>query len=222
MLPTSAAGFVPAAAPPAVIAVNVGRASELFGRRRPRRTAIVKHAMPGPVRVRVDGLDGDEQVNRAVHGGNDKAVHAYAIEDVGFFVAQLGRPLDSAAFGENLTLRGMDLGAAVIGERWAVGTTILEVSQPRYPCATLGVRLNDPSFVRRFARAGRPGVYLRVLRDGVIRAGDLVDVITRPVHGVTARLVFDAALDHTLAAQALAAEQLPADLRAWLERRAAN
>lgn len=210
---------VPGLVRPFVEAVNVGQVGVLAGRR-PRRTAIVKRAVSGPVRVSSGGLEGDEQADLSVHGGCDKAVHAYAIEDIRYWEAEFDCTLGAGAFGENLTLRGMDPNAAVIGERWTVGTTLLEVSQPRFTCATLGVRVGDPSFVRRFANGGRPGVYLRVLQEGLVRAGDPVEVVLRPAHGVTARLVFDAALDHALATRALDAAELPADLRQWLEGRA--
>ena len=88
-------------------------------------------------------------------------------------------------FGENLTLEGVDVSGAVIGERWRIGTVELQVCQPRLPCFKLGLRFGDPQMVKLFAQAGRPGAYLRILQEGELGAGDVVDISDRPTHGVT-------------------------------------
>jgi len=152
---------------------------------------------------------GDDQADRTVHGGPDKAVYAYAIEETRIWEEELGRELGAGAFGENLTTEGVDVSGAVIGERWRVGTTLLEVVQPRFPCFKLGLKMGDPGFVRTFARGSRPGVYLRILEEGELAAGDPVSIEGRPDHGVTSRLVYDAILvDEDLIPQALRAPEL--------------
>ena len=144
-----------------VVSVNVGevRTVDWFGRT--VTTAIWKSPVDGRVAVRGVNLDGDDQADRRVHGGPDKAVYAYAVEDYEWWSQELGRELEPATFGENLTVVGVDLGELVIGSRWIVGTTELEVSQPRQPCFKLGIRMSDADFVDRFDAAAR---YLR-LRD---------------------------------------------------------
>ena len=139
-------------------------------------------------------LRGDDQADRSVHGGPDKAVYAYAAEDIEAWERELQRALGPAPFGENLTVRGVGVSEAVIGERWAVGSTLLEVAQPRLPCFKLGIRMGDPRFLKRFASADRPGAYLRVLREGDVGTGDRVEVIARPAHGVTSAHVARALL----------------------------
>jgi MOSC domain-containing protein YiiM len=179
-------------------------------------TAIWKAPVEGRVQVRGVNLDGDDQADRSVHGGPEKAVYAYAIEETRAWEAEVGRELGPGAFGENLTTEGIDVSGALLGERWLIGTTLLEVVQPRLPCFKLGLRMNDPSFVKRFAQASRPGAYLRILEEGDLGAGDAVAVDTGslPDHGVTLRLVFDAILiDHSLIPQALQAPQLIPSLR---------
>ena len=169
--------------------------------------------------VRGINVDGDEQADRSVHGGPDKAVYAYAIEETRKWEAELGRELGPGAFGENLTLAGIDVSGALVGERWRVGTTLLEIVQPRLPCFKLGLRMADPSFVRRFGRASRPGAYLRIVEEGELGAGDAVEVDfeTLPDHGVTLRLVSDAILlDRGLIPQVLEAPQLIPSLRDWM------
>jgi MOSC domain-containing protein YiiM len=185
-------------------------------------SAIGKAPIAGRVAVGPEGLDGDEQADLRVHGGPDKAVYAYAEEDAAWWAAELGRELGPGAFGENLTVAGVDVTGAVIGERWRVGSTELEVCQPRQPCSKLGIRFGDPRMVKRFAQVARPGAYLRVLVPGQLGAGDAIEVLSRPPHDICVGLVFRAILhDDALAARAAAAPELPPALAAWLRERAA-
>jgi MOSC domain-containing protein YiiM len=206
-----------------VLSVNVGRPAEVGTRRgRPVRSAIAKAPVDGRVVVAGVNLAGDEQADRRVHGGPDKAVYAYAAEDVAWWERELGRELGPGAFGENLTVEGVDVTGAVIGERWRIGTVELEVCQPRLPCFKLGLRFGDPRMVKRFTAAGRPGAYLRIAREGELAADDPIAVAGRPEHGVTVGLVSRAILvDHARLAQAAAAPQLPAALAGWMLERAA-
>ncbi len=184
-------------------------------------TAIWKSPVEGRLALRGVNLSGDDQADRSVHGGPDKAVYAYAAEDTEWWEAELAASLGPGAFGENLTVCGLPVSGAVIGERWAVGSTLLEVAQPRLPCFKLGLRMNDPRFPKRFAAAGRPGTYLRVVREGDIGAGDQIDVVSRPEHGVTSALVSRSLLhEPELLGAALEAPELPADLRDWMRERA--
>jgi MOSC domain-containing protein YiiM len=185
-------------------------------------TAIWKHPVQGPVALRGVNLSGDDQADRSVHGGPDKAVYAYARADIDWWEAGLGRSLGEAPFGENLTVTGVPVSEAVIGEEWALGSALLQVAQPRLPCFKLGLRMGDSRFLKLFAAAGRPGAYLRVLREGDIAAGDPIEVTSRPAHGVTSALVARALPgERHLFPTALTAPELPADLRAWMQAHAA-
>lgn len=159
---------------PVVESVNVGRPRAVPWRGQTVVTAIWKAPVAGRVPVRGVNVDGDEQGNPEVHGGVDKAVYAYAGEDADWWAEQLRREVGPGSFGENLTTRGLDVTGAVIGERWRAGSVLLEVSSPRIPCVKLGIRMGSQQFPRRFAAAGRPGAYLRVLADGEVAAGDPV------------------------------------------------
>jgi MOSC domain-containing protein YiiM len=196
--------------------VNVGLPKVVDTGTREVETAIWKHPVEGRVAVRGVNLEGDRQADLSVHGGPDKAIYAYAAEETRLWEGELGRELGAGAFGENLTTEGVDVSGAVLGERWRVGTTLLEVVQPRLPCFKLGLKMGDPGFLRTFARASRPGAYLRIVEEGDLGAGDAieVDLAARPDHGVTARLVADAMLlDHTLIPQVRKAPQLIDTLR---------
>jgi MOSC domain-containing protein YiiM len=206
-----------------LVSVNVGRPRDVETGGRTISTAIWKEPIEGRVEVHGVNLAGDEQADLSVHGGRDKAVYAYASEETGDWEEELGRELGPGAFGENLTTSGVDVSGAVIGERWRVGTTLLEVVQPRFPCFKLGLRMGDPGFVRRFAHASRPGAYLRIVEEGDLGVGDEVSVELRPDHGVTSRLVYDAVLvDRSLVPAAQAAPELIPSLREMLAKRAAG
>jgi MOSC domain-containing protein YiiM len=139
-------------------------------------TAIWKEPVGGPVTIEGVNLAGDDQADRRVHGGADKAVYAYAVEDYDWWAPTTGA-LRAGTFGENLTTLGLDLNACYIGDRWRVGSAILEVSQPREPCFKLGIRMHDDNFPGKFKAAGRPGVYLRIVAAGVVTSGDGIEVI---------------------------------------------
>lgn len=148
-------------------------------------TAIDKRPVDGPVKVRRLGLYADLQADRANHGGEEQAVYAYGQDDTDWWVGQLEREIPPGLFGENLRVRGIPVSGAVVGERWSVGSALLEVTLPRTPCSTFARRLGEDKWVKRFTAANRTGAYLRVVRNGELRAGDAVTVCYRPEHGVT-------------------------------------
>jgi MOSC domain-containing protein YiiM len=203
-----------------IVSVHVGRPRTLSTPRTAVTTAIWKNLVEGRVAVRGVNLVGDDQADRSVHGGPDKAVYAYALEEVRAWESELGRDLGEAALGQNLTTQGIDVSGALIGERWSIGSTLLEIAQPRLPCFKLGLRVGTPGFVKQFAQASRPGAYLRIVEEGELGAGDPIKVVSRPDHGITSRLVFDAILrDPALRPSVVRAHQLPADLRRWMTDR---
>ncbi len=158
-----------------------------------------------------------------MHGGEHKAVYAYAWEDTLWWQEELGRELEPGNFGENLTLSGIDVPEAVVGERWRVGSALLEVSEPRFPCFKLGLRMGDPRFVKRFAAARRTGTYLRIVEEGDVGAGDAIERLARPDHGVTIGLFAEAYLgDHALAARLLEAPQVSSAWQEWARGRKAE
>ncbi|WP_432484131.1 MOSC domain-containing protein [Kineococcus esterisolvens] len=181
-----------------VLSVNVGELRPIAAKG--GTSGIDKRPVSGPVRVRApgpkgvggSGLAGDHVADTANHGGDDQAVYAYAREDLDAWESELGRPLRAGAFGENLTTAGVDVTGAVIGETWAVGSAVLQVSCPRIPCVTFAVRVGERRWLPRFTAARVPGAYLRVLAAGEVRAGDPVRVLDVPAHGVDVATAFAA------------------------------
>ncbi len=202
-----------------IISVNVGRPRTVEHGGRSVSTGIYKSPVEGPVRVEGVNLVGDDQADRRVHGGTHKAVYAYAAEDYGWWSEQLGRTLMPGTFGENLTTEGIDVGGAVVGQRWQINDVVLGVSEPRAPCYKLGIRMEDPGFPAVFSAADRPGSYLRIVVEGTLAAGDTVEIGPPPAHGLT---VADIARihnrDHHEAARLLEIAKLSDRWKDWARR----
>jgi MOSC domain-containing protein YiiM len=202
------------------VSVNVGRPRtvEWFGRQ--VTSAIWKSPVEGPVAIRGNNLDGDEQADHRVHGGYDKGVYAYALEDYEWWSAQLGQPFEPGTFGENLTTEGIDLASAIVGERWQVGSAVLEVSEPRSPCFKLGIRMGDSAFVDLFEQASRFGTYLRIVAEGTVTRGDGITRGEGRRDGVTVGDLISADHDPTpaLLARIAAAPEVPERWRATADR----
>ncbi|GLF97629.1 MOSC domain-containing protein [Streptomyces yaizuensis] len=207
-----------------VLSVNVGPTRPVPYSDRP--TGIDKRPVDGPVEVADpgpkgvggSGLAGDMIGDKRHHGGSDQAVYAFAREDLDQWERELGRKLPDGSFGENLTTVGIEVSDALIGERWRIGApgtgVVLEVTDGRVPCRTFQGHLGEPGWVRRFTRHARSGAYLRVIEPGAVRAGDAVEIVHRPDHGVTASMAFRAqTTERTLLPELLVAQDaLGADL----------
>ncbi len=199
-----------------VVSVNVGRPRTVPWNGSTVTSGIWKAPASGRVAVGGVNVDGDDQADRSVHGGPDKAVYAYGLDDYRWWAGELGSELGPGSFGENLTIDGFDVSDALIGEHWQIGDAVFEVSQPRIPCYKLGIRHADPEFPRRFAAAERPGAYVRIIQPGSIAAGDAVTVLSRPAHGLTARLVSRAYhTDRSLVPRLLEVPELTSSWRDW-------
>lgn len=172
-----------------VVSVNLAEVREIPLRTKMHRTGIWK--VPVQTRVKVAGmsLEGDTQVDRRFHGGPVKAVYTYSKEDYAWWDGRLGTVLEPGTFGENLTLEGIVVNNALIGERWRIGTAEFEVTQPRQPCWKLGVKMGDNKFPGKFSEAGRAGAYLSIIKDGEVGSGDTLTVLSQPEHPVTIGLM---------------------------------
>lgn len=159
-----------------LLSVNIGIETPIEGTGKSGKTAIFKHGVDGPVAVTPLGLAGDTISDTENHGGVDQAVYVYGVPDYAWWSEQLGRELPPGTFGENLTVSGLESAECCIGDRFLVGSAILEVTAPRIPCSTLNARMEDRMFVKRFMRAERPGLYCRVVGEGEVKAGEAVEL----------------------------------------------
>lgn len=150
------------------------------GAEKPWTTAIFKEPVMGSIQVRKLGLDGDGQANKKHHGGVDKALCVYSLEHYNYWRKQLNEPgFMPGAFGENLTVEGINEVDVCLGDIWQVGSAKLQVSQPRQPCATLARRWAVKDLALQVQKNGYTGWYLRVLEEGTIEQGEEVKLIER-------------------------------------------
>lgn len=175
-----------------VTALCVGRSALLPDG---RRSAIAKHPVIGPVHIGRLGLSGDVQTNKRHHGGPEMAVHLYPLAHHMFWRDRLGdHPLlaDPGAFGTNIAIEELDESQVRIGERFRLGTAVLEISQPRMPCATIERRFERKGMVTAILESGRCGWYFRVIEEGEAQAGDPLDPTPDSGTEYTVRKVFEA------------------------------
>ncbi len=211
-----------------LLSINVGAPVDAEWAGSLRRTAIIKHAVSGPVQVGELGIVDDQVADTKHHGGTYQAVYAFAREDLDGWVERLGMPIPNGQFGENLTTTGIDVNEALIGEQWRIGSALLQVAHVRIPCSVfkgwMGLSGYDATaWVKRFTIEGRPGPYLQVVQPGQITAGDAIEVTHKPDHDITVTTMFRAlTTERELLPRLLdAGDALPPAVRATAEKYAA-
>jgi MOSC domain-containing protein YiiM len=169
-----------------LVSISVGLPREVDWKERTVTTAIFKEPVTGRVALRTLNLDGDRQADLSVHGGPDKAVYIYPAEHYDYWRRELpGRDLAWGSFGENFTTTGLLEDRVNIGDRFRIGSAEVVVTQPRLPCYKLGIKFGQADMVKRFSDSQRTGFYVKVLREGEVRNGDAIDLLSRDQHQVT-------------------------------------
>jgi MOSC domain-containing protein YiiM len=214
---------------PSIASVNVGRpqtrgydgAADPFDQ--PWTSGIFKTAVAGAVWLTPTGFDGDGQADLTVHGCEDKAACVYSADHYPAWSRELHRhPLAFGAFGENLSVAGLDEQSVCIGDVWAIGEAVVEVSQPRQPCWKLARRWRITTFSDQVVKSGRTGWYFRVRTPGLVAQGTALSLVARPHPEWTvaaANAVMHQRVGDTAALASLA--PLSASWRATLRRRLA-
>ena len=176
---------------PQVHSVQIGKVAPLGRLGAP--SGFVKRPVSGRTSVRVLGLDGDQQADLRVHGGIEKAVYGYSFDHYRSWETDFpehSSKLVAGAFGENLTIRNLVEADICVGDVHRIGTTVLQISQPRQPCLKLALNFDDNRIPSAMVRSGRSGWYYRVLVEGEVGKGDTIELIDRPhPHFAFARLV---------------------------------
>lgn len=170
--------------------MNVGREEPIENAKPSGKTGIFKRPVEGDLEITFDGLTGDNISDTENHGGVDQAVYVFGAPDYAWWSEQLDRELQPGVFGENLMVSELLSAEARIGDRLRIGTSVLEVTAPRVPCVTLAARLGEPTFLKRFRSAERPGLYCRVIQEGRVRAGDGVEYKPYPSDTISAIEMF--------------------------------
>ena len=156
-----------------IISLNIGQIREINQNGNIVSTAIYKTPVSGALQVNNLGIEGDQQANLKVHGGVDKAVYAYPSEHYDYWKKLLGREdLPYGMFGENLTISGYLEDQVYFGDVFEAGSVRLQITMPRQPCSKLNLKFEDNQMAKKFLASGRSGFYFRVLKTGMIKAGD--------------------------------------------------
>jgi MOSC domain-containing protein YiiM len=177
-----------------LVSVNVGQPGVIGSYRgRPVSSAIGKRPVAtDSLYLDCLNLEGDRQADLTVHGGPDKAVYAYPSEHIGQWALELGQDLGPASFGENLTTAGVLESDVCIGDVWAWGEALLQVSQPRRPCYKLATYRGRNDLPKKLVAAGRTGWYFRVLRPGRVPVPGPIEVAARDPAGISVLAVHQA------------------------------
>ncbi len=161
-----------------LLSVNSSLGKDVSYKGKTVTTGIFKEPVNGRVMLRTLNLDGDRQVDLKGHGGPYKAVCVYSIEQYEHWQSELGRDdFRHGQFGENFTVDGMPDDKTHVGDVFRVGSTLVQVTQPRVPCYRLGIKMGSPEFSKRFLQSNRVGFYMRVLQEGEVGAGDLIELV---------------------------------------------
>ncbi|MDO5701714.1 MAG: MOSC domain-containing protein, partial [Bowdeniella nasicola] len=187
-----------------------------------QRTGIYKEPVVGRVRVDAAGLVGDHQGDRRVHGGPEKAVHYLPAETYPLLAIRrpdLAVDFVPGSLGENLSGHGLTEDNVCLGDRYRIGTVVLEVSQPRRPCWKIDHRFDTDGLVPLINELGRPGWYFRVLTPGELAAGDTIELVARPAPEFTlSRLLASFASHRPAQDELLLLAGAPALNHDWAER----
>jgi len=157
-----------------LISINLGEERTLQRKDYVEQTGIFKFPTDKPVQVKKLGMEGDVIISKKHHGGPDQAVYIYGMADYAWWEKEIGKALPPGTFGENLNISELESAQFNIGDYLHISDVTLQVTAPRIPCGTFAARMEDPQWVKKFRHAERPGLYCRVLKEGLVKAGDPV------------------------------------------------
>lgn len=170
-----------------LISINAGKERTHSNKGREEITGIYKMPLSGSVQITTLGIAEDFIGSPKHHGGPDQALYVYGEADYQWWEKEIGREMSSGMFGENLTISGLECGGFNIGDYLHIGEVTLQVTGPRIPCNTFATKMEDSQWVKKFSAAERPGFYVRVLKEGVLKAG--LDICVEKYSGETISLL---------------------------------
>ncbi len=156
--------------------INIGKEQTQQRKDFIETTGIYKMPVNEPVKIKSLGIDGDAICDVKSHGGVDQALYIYGGADYTWWSQELGKELAPGTFGENLTISELESAQFNVGDYLHIGSVTLQVTAPRIPCDTFATRMGDPQWVKKFRAAERPGLYCRIIKEGVIQAGNSVSL----------------------------------------------
>ena len=159
-----------------LLSINIGTERQQQRKDYVETTGIYKVPVDRPVEIKSLGIEDDAIVDKKNHGGPDQALYIYGGADYAWWEQELGKELAPGTFGDNLTVSDLESASFNVGDYIHIGEVTLQVTSPRIPCGTFATRMDDPQWVKKFRAAERPGLYVRVIKEGFIKAGDPVTV----------------------------------------------
>jgi len=159
-----------------LISINIGKEQTQQRNDYIETTGIYKVPVSGPVEIKSLGIEEDTICDKKHHGGVDQAVYVYGGADYAWWSNELGKELAPGTFGDNLTISELESAQFNVGDYLHIGDITLQVTSPRIPCGTFAARMKDPQWVKKFRVGERPGLYCRVIKEGVVKAGDPVSI----------------------------------------------
>ena len=175
-----------------LVSLNISQIKKVEWKGKVITTGIFKEPVSDKLNVRGVNIVGDDQADRSVHGGSDKAIYGYPMEHYHYWRNQFpDKKLPYGMFGENLTMQGLLETDVCVGDRIRIGNTELIAVQPRSPCYKLGIRFETQSIIKKFYQSGFPGIYFKILKDGEMQVGDKIDLVKKDPLQVSIKDVFD-------------------------------
>ncbi len=174
-----------------IISTNIGKKRLLKWNGKEIYTGIYKFPVDESLQLERTDVAGDDVMDRKYHGGEDKACYLYSADHYPFWQSKFPNlNWQFGMFGENLTAAGLDESQIHIGDIFKIGNTVVQITQPRQPCFKLGIRLENPSALKMFVDAEKPGTYVRILESGIVRQDDLLELIERKEQNYTLKEIF--------------------------------
>ena len=175
-----------------VISTNIGSPKYLEWKGKIQRTGIFKEPTSGPIYLEKEQVRNDEISNRKVHGGLYKACYLFSADHYPYWKKLYPHlAWDYGMLGENLTVKGLDEEQIYVGDVYKIGSALVQITQPREPCATFGAKIGDQSILKKFIKHGRPGTYTSVIQEGEVIVGDQLELIERPKNSITTSQFFE-------------------------------
>ena len=206
-----------------IIATNLGRATTITWNGKKESTGIYKYPTNTPIVLEKEQVANDTVADRRVHGGTFKACYLFAADHYPYWKEKYPElDWDWGMFGENLTVEGLDENELIIGSQYRLGDAIVQVTQPREPCYKLGIRFGTQKVLKEFIEHGHPGTYVKILKEGLVKTGDRMILVSQPTSSLTIKeffeLLFTKQKDKRLLELAIENEALPLSKRERLKK----
>ena len=179
-----------------VVSTNIGEPRHIVRNGVKTKTGIYKKPVNHPIYLGKEVVHGDEVSNRKVHGGEFKACYLFGEENYRYW-EELYPDLNwhYGMIGENLTITNLDETKLIIGDIYKLGTALIQITQPREPCATFGTKIGDMQALKHFVKQATPGTYVRVLEEGPVTTGDTMELVQSTYNSISIsdffNLIFD-------------------------------